>query len=252
MPTAVISYLQMHARRGEFHTGVFFQNAPAISQFLKLTLLTPVALLPTGVRTSFVQHITNCLGGLLCGSAKHMKAGANLSLSASGSEENRDSAGLPVHLNPLLSKPVLVTEIRLQHALWLHMQSSANLIVKCCEVQRLILVVWVQSSRLCIVPPKVLKVRLASVVGLAKQCAQLGLHLFQQVQDHSTSQAKHPGERFVAKQCHGRQQQPSETSLHLKLGVLNKACTQAIRALLFETSCFQFRDNLYNSQGAQH
>lgn len=149
-------------------------TAPAVLQAVKVILI-----LPRGKMRACLDFVNQCIGSLDI--LLHMQPVDHSNTADFPSDplslSNMDALGLPLHLNPRLSKPALETDRRLLHALGLHTQEDISLLPACYSVQNMILSAWVQPTTATASLNKVaLPLMLQSVTGLAKQCMQHGLH----------------------------------------------------------------------------
>lgn len=212
-------------------------KAPAVLHFLKSIVIGPKDVQPLDpVATSCVIRCLRCLLSFV---VVETTARKNLLLSIHGREVNSDAAGLPLHLNPLLSTQVLKTDILLLHELGSHMLRDANQRIECCQVQGCILQIWSAACTLYPLPSATHTAMVSSVIGVAKQCALHGLLLMKSLRKagrhlpHKDPDAQQQ-QRQQKQQQHGYTASLSSTESHLK----DVTAVRALRGLLFLTSGF--------------
>lgn len=164
------------------HSGVLsFLTAPAVVHFLKVTLIVTRSSLPSS-SYDIVPLSLACLDCMmdLCDRDIHTTPG--VLLSASDARCNKDAVGLPLHLNPRISREVLETDVRLLHAVTQHLSVNAGLMKACFCIQALTLRNWMLAGRLYPISTETLAVMVKSVVGIAKLCTSHGLRMLQHLQ----------------------------------------------------------------------
>lgn len=157
-----------------------FLRAPAIKQLFKGVLLLPSKTLRAA--PTLVDESTQCLVFLIHLSQRMDTCLPPVRLSLGDNEQtNRDSLGLPLHLNPCLSAAALEADTWLLHALGSHMQRDASLARHGLMLQELTVNSWVAAANRS--PPSlaVLGTMNSSVVGLAQQCTSQSLQLMVQL-----------------------------------------------------------------------
>lgn len=220
----VIKRLAM-ANQDTAYTGqLSFLTAPAVLQYLKLVVITSPRISP--INTDFLELCTVCLSVLLSNSVIDNRARKGASLSSSDAEAHRHIAGLPSHLNPLLSTASLHTDTMLLHALSKHMhKDNSRHIFTCVSIQIFVLQGWRDAGLLCPAPLEALSVMAQSAVGLAKQCMAHGLWLMQVLQK--------PQSRSLALTCIHRTPEGLQ---------LREARQQVLKSVTDSTDGYKWRD----------
>lgn len=162
------------------HDGSFsFVTAPAVTHLLKTVLMLPQQALSS--KSDLVSRCLQCLVLLISLCDKDMINGPSPSLPASDASSNQDAVGLPLHMIPRMSRHALETDVRLLHALSVHLSVDAGLTTLCFEVQALILRNWMLAGSFYPISLESVSVMVMSLVGVAKLCTLHGLHMLQRL-----------------------------------------------------------------------
>lgn len=211
---------------------------PAIVQCVKTVLV-----LPRGgsakdpAHLDMVQISTDCLVLLLSLHVKHCKAPIAAVALDVEREAIMDAMGLPVHLNPFLSRPARETDGRVLHALSRHMDNSRHMDGEleswhtCFSAQAWIMQDWHHACRMHPVLSGVHAEMVRSVIGVAKQFSLYVLECLLRIsraRDHQPGHHKHSS-------C----SQPSNAAVPKMSELAAFGCSKVIRDLLLLTSHFQ-------------
>lgn len=161
----------------EYPQCVAFLKAPAVIQFLKALFIHTAG---NSSNQILKERVLSLLLGLF--NRHSMQAWNEGLLSACDSKSNVDAAGLPLHLNPLLSKPALETDVMLLHALSIHLNGNSPRAHDFHNIQTDILQSWMLACMRCPLPPaEAVAVIARSVIRLAKHCTALALQRMRQL-----------------------------------------------------------------------
>lgn len=173
-----------------------FLTTPAVLQCLKgLLVLALQRQPPDAAHRAIIQKRAECLNLLLRRVCVFRRlAGPQPAMSEETREANRDATGLPLHLNPIVSRAALDTDVLVLHALSGHVEDckggehaeDATAIAH--ATQLLVVQDWICVGRLYTAPAGCLAVMAKSVEGLAKQCSHLGLQLMVELQKQGHDQ----------------------------------------------------------------
>lgn len=225
-------------------TGHFaFLAAPSVVHCLKVILILPRKPLLEAAHRKIVQASAECLDMLLSRCCVLRDAGLvdSTPFSETSMAANRDAMGLPVHLNPFLSRAALETDVRVLHVLSKHLEGGAlgdggeDLPVTAYSVQVLILQDWMCAGRPDPSPAGAAGVMMGGVVGLAERCSLLGLQfLLEQLGEGCGSDMQLLSQR---EQQRRRAQHTSAVARNLRLAALG--FFESVRRLLFFASHFR-------------
>lgn len=222
-------------------TGPFaFLRTPSVVQLLKVVLTMPEE--SPSADKMHVNQSAVCLRNLLNLAREEAEASLGKLLPLCDGVTNRDSEGLPLHLNPLLSPAALETDVRVLHALSKPLGEGADeeLLLKRHMLQWNILKLWTYSGKAHSLTQEALATMTRSVCGLAKQCTWQGLCMMQQQQqlllgkEKCTLQAclpTHPAEQG--------QQHPVAKLAYVQLAAMGEEGMKEIREMMFQTSHFE-------------
>lgn len=150
-------------------------TSPAVVQLLKATLTLPKRGLATAPDL-FLRGLSS-LHCLLHARLTGSEARPGTALPTPERAANHDAAGLPTHLNPLLSRQVLQTDELLMHTLIAYLDGDAGLTERRYNVVAALMRAWNQAGKLYPSPPGARRVMTDSVVGVAQHCTSVGLQL---------------------------------------------------------------------------
>lgn len=174
-----------------------FLTAPAVLHMLKVILiLQGESSQPPPGPPVVALTATKALDVLLAKNARLATARPPICLSLSERPGNRDRSGLPLHMEPRLSRAVLETDVRLLRALGKMMEGDVRMAVASYGVQIRILQCWMYFGNQYPVLDGAVSKMMASAEELAKQCA---LHTLQSM--------LHMQRERLTKQRWGKQQQ---------------------------------------------
>lgn len=178
-----------------------FLESPSVIQAMKVMLLFP------GNLRSVRNDMMYCLQTVLFHNIPGHNTSLATSTSTSDNEANRDARGLPWHLNPLLSKRVLETDVRLLHALGIDHVSNGDttsevkdheksleteIIMLRYRIQALVVKAWVHLGESHPATLEALKVMADCMVGIARRCTSDSLVLMQGAQGRKSPQQDCP------------------------------------------------------------
>lgn len=171
--------------RNNVHTVL---TAPATLQAMKAIIVRSAEALH--MPPDIVELSLSCLNHWVGLSSSDMNLNCDALLPVSDRVDNKDATGLPLHLNPRLSRPVLEADVRLLHALSKHMAGNVSLTQVCYEVQVKTVLVWLIASMMYPLPAEALSMMMTSFVGLAKQITQHCLQLMRHGKAGEPSQSQ--------------------------------------------------------------
>lgn len=164
-------------------------TAPAVLHFLKAVLIVAKSL-HLNSQYNLLPTSLSCLEELFSLYDSDINTNPGALLSDSDARSNRDAVGLPLHLNPRLSKQVLETDVRLLHAMNQHSIADGGLLTQCYAILTLILRNWMLAGRLYPISTETLAVMVGSVVGIAKLCTSREICMLQQLQQLQQDKAR--------------------------------------------------------------
>ncbi|MEW5316967.1 MAG: hypothetical protein WDW38_008304 [Sanguina aurantia] len=150
-------------------------TSPAVVQLLKAILTLPKRSLTT-VPDLFLRGLSS-LHCLLHARLTESEARPGTPLSMSDRTANHNAAGLPLHLNPFLSQPVLQADELLIHTLIAYLDGDVGLTERRYNVLAALMRTWVQAGKLYPSPLEARRVMADSVVGVAQHATSVGLQL---------------------------------------------------------------------------
>lgn len=209
-------------------------TSPSTIHALKVILIVYVEQQPQP--HNLLDCCVNCLDYCIGLSDQNTEFRLGPPLSVCDRKNNKDAAGLPLHLNPRLSKQALEADVLLLHALSKLMCSNTHCTF-ICAAQIRIVYNWLISGRQYSLPATALLAMVASAVGLAKQCSLHGLRLMRLAQAGGRIQHK---PHFVAPQ-HAKQSDRQRAPAQLQdkqLAPLDAASLQQFQKLMYLTSEF--------------
>lgn len=226
-----------------------FLTSPAVVQMLKVALIVQ-----TGMQPSAPDSLRQSVLGLGYILGLQQSMGCHVgALSISDQAGNRDAAGLPLHLNPVLSDQALETDRRLLHALTLYMDADVLSTVPCCLLQASLVQSW-EDTRISMrdpVPPAVLVKMAESIVGLAKQCTTHGLYLIQHVMaERGSNQIQKRARTSSQKQQRNKAQAEAAQRRGIKFEFRNKEGMEALRNMMLLITSFQ--THLFTKRFSSH
>lgn len=150
---------------------------PAVIHCFKAISMLPRQARPAG--SQLIAPSIACLHSLLNIRVFNAQLSQGNPLSVSDQMTNRDTMGLPLHLNPLLSSKSLETDVLLLHTLSAIMdENTTPLSVKhMADIQGMVLSSWCTAGKLYPAPAAAVATMTQSVVGIAKHCMSYGLQL---------------------------------------------------------------------------
>lgn len=232
---------------GSFSGCFAFLTGPAVLNFLRVALTLPPGRLPEGIMAGSVLNAMECLSKLLRVCMGRCKPDMGPALfSTSDAEVDKDSAGLHLLVDPMLSMPALNADASLLHALAVHVKSHNILALTCYELQRNILKGWVMAGSLCSQDPSATArdMMIRSVIGVAKQCAYYALQLMLQQSNRGKGEGRADKSRQQqggGRSMHGRQQNGHSTNLtdiFARLAELGLEGIEPLRGLVTVTTGF--------------
>ncbi|MEW5310888.1 MAG: hypothetical protein WDW38_002644 [Sanguina aurantia] len=153
-------------------------TAPSVVQFVKALVSLPAETPCTTPKLA--QSSIHCLHVLLSCCLRLRNTPTSV---AAG---NRNAVGLPLHLSPIVSSQALETDLQLLHALGMHMGEDPSLSAACWGVQLKTLAGWKIACDTSIASTPTVTGMVQGLVGLAQQCAVLGMQQQQQPNEQST------------------------------------------------------------------
>lgn len=235
-----------------FSGNLSFLLSPAVMHFYKVVLIMPwdpalVAPIREGYSTVVLSNMMNFKFGLDNVQAISQDGASPIEILVA----NQGPLGLPMHINPLISRAALETDCLLLHKTGLalsgpHGNDSSELDYY--DNQVLVLKHWLEACKHNHVPATVLTLMLRSVVGLAKQCANHGLKMLQQAR---TAQQASCGLGLLLATTTPRSQQIPQMSDKGEFHAPSNLCvrkskqggtdglTPVLWDLMYMTSCFQ-------------
>lgn len=226
------------------HSGKFAcLTAPAVLHLFKQVLiLTPNT---PSLPPDLVPSCLECLDQLGNLSNKDIVTNPGPPLSVSDAITNQDAAGLPLHLNPCLSRQMLKTDVRLLHALSAHLAADTALTRDCHAVQVNILESWIVAGMKHPTSSEDVYVMVKSVGGIAKHCSSHGLLVMQQLchgkQEKACRQEKH------AEGAKEQQQEAMPPDIHVAEAGDNQLASkrlevkECLKHLMLVTAHFQMK-----------
>lgn len=170
----------VYAQKSNCSKTLYVATSPAIVQMMKVILLLPpkVVCLEPGL---VIPSLTTLVSLFVTLQSDFDRTLACLSSSTVYSTLNTDSCGLPKHSNPLLSRQVLDTDMRLLHVL-------GGISIRCREafpLQSMIVrgwnQLWTEKAQHDPVQSKGLEMMMRGRVGVAKECSSHMLCLMKQL-----------------------------------------------------------------------
>lgn len=223
---------------------------PAIVHALKVVFLllgTPQPPTP-----NFDDSSLQCLTLML--SAGVTANGDKVARPVSDGQRNRDAAGLPWHLHPMLSTRVLSTDLRLLHALGAVGAGRAETQLQCYQIQVRIVRGWLTAGESCRVPVAALAAMVGGVVGIAKQRSTGVLLMMREMRGAASPPqvaqrlpGQHSGDE-ANKSSTGRQLQQNPECPHKLVVAPSGESVLRIRDLLSMASSF----NMHTPDGGFH
>lgn len=240
---AVIYNLLVHADQSTGSERLFAcLHAPAVLQYLKGVIIRPGNL--PHISSKLEEPSMTCLVQILMRSIRFSPALSIIperTLSVSDQMSNRDSAGLPLHLNPLLSQSALQTDAMLLHVLGTQLEVGSGSKDLRSNLQLHVLESWILAGRLYSAPPEAVCRMGQSMIGLAKQCS---LHVFRVMrlmlscQSHTRQQDKRRIRGVHGNQ--GRQAQADAAELAgLKLPMSDPSFEHSMQMMMYLFSNFK-------------
>lgn len=241
----VIYNLLVHADQSTGSERLFAcLHAPAVLQYLKGVIIGPGNLPHIPVGTDLKEPSMTCLIQTLMRSIHFSPTSSSIperTLSVSDQKSNRDSAGLPLHLNPLLSKSVLDTDVMLLHVLGTQLEFASGSKDLRSKLQLHVLESWILAGSSYSAPPEAVCRMGQSMIGLAKQCSLHVLRVMRLMlscRRHTRQQDKRRIRGVQGNQ--GRQAQADAEELAgMKLPMSNPRFENSMQLMMYLFSNFQ-------------
>lgn len=211
--TSSINNLADSSQTAGFPMNLAFLLTPAVIQFLKMFIIWTTGINNNIFRVQLSMHVLLALF-----ERQWLHSMVKDQRMAFASQPNIDAAGLPMHLNPLFSKPALQTDAMLLHVLSIHIHQHPTLTAHLHHLQHDIVQSWLCA--LIKYPQRtagVVSVMFHSINGLAKHCTAFALqHLRQLAGEGVLQQPKSGGQKFKKDQ---KQYHQAARSQPLDLGI---------------------------------